>query len=176
MESVTTITTDHTISSGTEKSYSTAKTEGTSTSLADTVTWNNWEEVSESLQQRIASSNIEVELKVQVPDGFWKQARQFTFGVAEIAGGIVAPATACTASAIAAGATLGGFVIPGGVICAGTVAGGAAAVADGWGNLTDSFSPDEAQTTTPTNMYQTVDVRLDNQVQDKQPNRSSSYS
>jgi len=46
VEAVTTVTTDHTISSGTERSYSTAKTEGTSTSVADTVTWNEWEEIS----------------------------------------------------------------------------------------------------------------------------------
>ncbi|MEA3309758.1 MAG: hypothetical protein U9Q70_09645 [Chloroflexota bacterium] len=44
MEAVTIVTTDHTISEGTEKSYSTAKTEGTSTSVADTETWNNWQE------------------------------------------------------------------------------------------------------------------------------------
>ncbi|GIV80148.1 MAG: hypothetical protein KatS3mg050_4542 [Litorilinea sp.] len=37
VETVTTVTTDHTISEGTEKSYSTSKTEGTSTSVANTV-------------------------------------------------------------------------------------------------------------------------------------------
>ena len=46
VQTVTTVTTDHTIASGTEKSYSTAKTEGTSSSVADTITWNEWEEVS----------------------------------------------------------------------------------------------------------------------------------
>ncbi len=45
---VTTVTTDHTMSSGTEKTYSTAKTEGTSSSVADTVTWNDWQEVSQT--------------------------------------------------------------------------------------------------------------------------------
>jgi PKD repeat protein len=45
---VTTVTTDHTISQGTERSYSTAKTEGTSTSVANTVTWNEWQEVAVS--------------------------------------------------------------------------------------------------------------------------------
>ncbi len=48
VETVTTVTTDHTISSGTERSYSTAKTEGTSTSVSQTKTWNNWEEVSDA--------------------------------------------------------------------------------------------------------------------------------
>ncbi|MGB9872763.1 MAG: hypothetical protein ACPLYD_14045, partial [Anaerolineae bacterium] len=51
MQAVTTVTTDHTISSGTERSYSTAKTEGTSDSVANTVTWNEWEETSVSVPQ-----------------------------------------------------------------------------------------------------------------------------
>lgn len=46
METVTVVTTDHTIAEGTERSYSTARTEGTSSSVADTVTWNEWQEVS----------------------------------------------------------------------------------------------------------------------------------
>ncbi len=44
VETVTTVTTDRTISSGTERSYSTAKTEGTSDSVANTQSWNEWEE------------------------------------------------------------------------------------------------------------------------------------
>jgi hypothetical protein len=44
VETVTVVTTDHVISQGTEKSYSTAKTEGTSNSVANTQTWNDWEE------------------------------------------------------------------------------------------------------------------------------------
>ncbi|RLC58534.1 MAG: hypothetical protein DRI80_13735, partial [Chloroflexota bacterium] len=40
VETVTTVTTDHTIAEGTERSYSTSKTEGTSSSVADTETWN----------------------------------------------------------------------------------------------------------------------------------------
>ncbi|MEM7537045.1 MAG: CARDB domain-containing protein, partial [Chloroflexota bacterium] len=46
VETVTVVTTDHVISEGSERSYSTAKTEGTSSSVADTVTWNEWQEVS----------------------------------------------------------------------------------------------------------------------------------
>lgn len=48
VQTVTTVTTDHVISSGTERSYSTAKMEGTGTSVANTTTWNDWEEVSET--------------------------------------------------------------------------------------------------------------------------------
>jgi hypothetical protein len=46
VQTVTTVTTDHTIGSGTEKSYSTAKTQGISSSVANTEMWNEWEEVS----------------------------------------------------------------------------------------------------------------------------------
>ncbi|MCB0186906.1 MAG: hypothetical protein KDE31_21715, partial [Caldilineaceae bacterium] len=53
VETVTVVTTDHVISEGTEKSYSTAKTEGTSNSLANTQTWNEWEEVSEATESLI---------------------------------------------------------------------------------------------------------------------------
>lgn len=48
METVTTVTTDHTIGKGTERSYSTAKTDGTSTSHTQTTTWNDWEEFAET--------------------------------------------------------------------------------------------------------------------------------
>ncbi|MEM7531669.1 MAG: LamG-like jellyroll fold domain-containing protein, partial [Chloroflexota bacterium] len=46
VETVTVVTTDHVISEGTEKSYSTAKTQGTSTSKTNTTTWNEYEEFS----------------------------------------------------------------------------------------------------------------------------------
>ncbi|MBU1750130.1 MAG: hypothetical protein KKA73_20795, partial [Chloroflexi bacterium] len=48
VKTVTVVTTDHIIAEGEERSYSTAKTEGTSTSIANTETWNNWEEVSDT--------------------------------------------------------------------------------------------------------------------------------
>jgi hypothetical protein len=42
----TTITTDHTISNGEAKAYGTSETRGTSDARSDTVTWNQWQEVS----------------------------------------------------------------------------------------------------------------------------------
>lgn len=56
------VTTDHTIASGTEKSYSTAKMEGTSTSVADTTTWNSWEEASLTKPTSLASASSVNEL------------------------------------------------------------------------------------------------------------------
>lgn len=46
VETVTVVTTDHVTTEGTETSYSTSETEGTSTSVADTVTWSEWQEFS----------------------------------------------------------------------------------------------------------------------------------
>jgi len=46
VETVTEIKNEHTILTGTERSYSTAKTEGTSTSVTEGVTWNDWQEIS----------------------------------------------------------------------------------------------------------------------------------
>ncbi len=59
VETVTVVTTDHTIAQGTERSYSTAKTEGTSTSIANTESWNDWQEVSEGLQERVEERRAE---------------------------------------------------------------------------------------------------------------------
>ena len=55
---VTTVTTDHTINQGTERSYSTSKTEGTSTSVANTETWNEWQEVSTTNYQYSSLSGL----------------------------------------------------------------------------------------------------------------------
>ena len=46
VKAVTTVTTERTVSDSEEHSYSTSATKGTSTSLADTVTWNGWDEQS----------------------------------------------------------------------------------------------------------------------------------
>jgi PKD repeat protein len=64
---VTTVTTDHTISQGTERSYSTAKTEGTSTSVANTVTWNEWQE--ESIATTVPLSGLALEPQFLHPEG-----------------------------------------------------------------------------------------------------------
>ncbi len=65
LQTVSVITTDHTISQGTERIYSTAKSQGTSTSVANTDTWNEWQEVSRtspvSSQVQASSVNIDAE-------------------------------------------------------------------------------------------------------------------
>jgi len=49
MQAVSIVTTDHVISQGEEHSYSTSETKGTSTSVANTVTWNEWQELSHTI-------------------------------------------------------------------------------------------------------------------------------
>ncbi|MEM7532139.1 MAG: CARDB domain-containing protein [Chloroflexota bacterium] len=51
VETVTEVTTENAIAKGTERSYSTSKTEGTSTSVANTTTWNDWQEVFDSSER-----------------------------------------------------------------------------------------------------------------------------
>lgn len=72
MEVVTTVTTDHTITEGTERSYSTARTEGTSTSVANTVTWNEWQEIAESHEERVGRFNLLNPFKVRGAMGWLK--------------------------------------------------------------------------------------------------------
>ena len=60
VELVTTVTTANGTMTEQTQSYSTAKTEGTSTSVADTKTWNNWVEVSDSTTSIGAQSSAEV--------------------------------------------------------------------------------------------------------------------
>lgn len=56
VERITTITTSEGVMTETSKEYGSAVTKGQSTSIADTVTWNNWEEVSESVSTPLGSS------------------------------------------------------------------------------------------------------------------------
>jgi len=58
METVTIVTAGHTISQGEERSYSTSQTIGQSNSVANTITWNEWEEASEAIQRPLSYANI----------------------------------------------------------------------------------------------------------------------
>jgi len=87
---VTTVTTDHVITSGTEESYSTSTTEGTSTSVADTVTWNEWQEVSKSLSQKLPSSVLQetsLSSNGQTTNGLGTKIGKFLGGSSKIIAG-----------------------------------------------------------------------------------------
>ena len=67
VETVTVVTTNHTIGEGTERSYSTAKTEGTSNSVADTVTWNEWQEFSKTTKLGDQTTSRETSITASPP-------------------------------------------------------------------------------------------------------------
>ncbi|RMD61822.1 hypothetical protein D6833_07715, partial [Candidatus Parcubacteria bacterium] len=77
VQTVTEVTTDHTIITGTEKTYSTAKTEGTSDSDAETTTWNNWQETSTAIQTPMGRSVIFTSQSPRFLSGFWGKAGRF---------------------------------------------------------------------------------------------------
>lgn len=53
VETVTVVTTDHVISSGSAVNYSTSDLQGVNTSVSNSVTWNDWTEVSESFEEHV---------------------------------------------------------------------------------------------------------------------------
>lgn len=101
VETVTTITTDNVITEGTEKSYSTAKTEGTSTSVANTETWNEWQETSIATMQEIQATRLNPEFS---GNGGQISAAGAGWDVAKFAG--------AAGLALCVVATLGGCAIP----------------------------------------------------------------
>ena len=60
---ITEISTDHTITEGSEHTYTTSETDGQSTGVADATTWNSWEEVSVSKPLSGSSALTEPVLK-----------------------------------------------------------------------------------------------------------------
>lgn len=177
VETVTTVTTDHVIASGTEKSYSTATTEGTSTSVANTVTWNEWQEVSDSLQQRVLEASATDPLFLHgsnVSEATGNKFTRFVGGSTKIIGGTalgVAGTGGC-GSIVGTTATIGAVVgaVPGFLIgagagllaCGGLIVGGALLADSGVNDLTNKDDVDER---TSVNQYQSTEVRLDNHVQ-----------
>ena len=150
METVTTVTTDHVIASGTEKSYSTAKTEGSSTSVADTETWNNLIEVADATSQRMSSASVH---SPNIVDWSWGQTGNLVLGTSKIAVGGIGALAGCGIGAFSAVATVGVATPVGAVLCATAIAAAGAAAYDGGLNLRDAFWPDNVQTAVPQNTY-----------------------
>ena len=165
VQTVTTVTTDHVIGSGTEKTYSTAKTKGTSTSVANTKTWNSWQEVSESLQQRLPASATSISFNMLKPEmilgrDWWKVAA----GTVKIAGGGIGILAACGGGGIAAALSAGTLTVAATPLCLGAIGAGSATIADGFLNIKDSYTPDQAQRAAPPNKYPDVKVQLEGQM------------
>ncbi|MBI5305488.1 MAG: fibronectin type III domain-containing protein [Chloroflexi bacterium] len=89
VERVTTITTQQGQMTQTEKTYGSATTRGHSTSVANTVTWNNWEEVSQSIETPVTPKQLVQ--KPSAPKGFlqdfaWSTGKIFLGGALVIKG------------------------------------------------------------------------------------------
>ncbi len=124
-------------------SYETSVTEGQSTSIANTVTWNEWEEVSEAVEtplngQMTSGYNVEL-LRVRNGVSPTFDVSDALFGTVKIAGGV---------GLIAAGCTIGAATIAG---CVGGIAGGALAITDGLQDWESALTPDEVQNQTNIN-------------------------
>ena len=150
VERVTTITTQEGQMTETTNSYATSVTEGQSTSIADTVTWNEWEEVSESVETPLNAAAATPDIITSCTgQGFWCYA----WGGVKLAGGVAAvPAGAILAAggALACPETLG-------LGCAVAIGGGALATSfgpsiaqSGWDDL---FGKDESQNAINANIY-----------------------
>ena len=149
---VTTITDGETILSGTEKSYSTAKTEGTSTSVSNTETWNEWQEVAESLERLIPAGNYSTayELNEAAINTDWGKIGT---GALAITGGLLGGAAGCLSPAAVVSLTVSCYL---GLGAAGT------GIAIGGKEVWDGLHTDDVQQQQQTNMYQETNVRLEN--------------
>jgi hypothetical protein len=145
VETVTTITDGQGRTIEGTHSYETSVTRGESTSIADTVTWNNWEEVSQAIetplgQQAQASASA-------ISPAF--STKDFVWGVGKMLGGVL----------------VGGAGLVGGVLCE-TVVGclvagvavpaGAELIKSGFIDAVDAFKPNDAQQ--GTNKYNITNV------------------
>jgi hypothetical protein len=133
VERVTTITTEQGEMTEATNSYATSIAQGQSTGIENTTTWNEWEEVSESVETPLNTGQ-----SLRSPESVGRRV----WGAAQLIGGTaiaVVPAVACAAGTAA---SLGIGAIP----CAGIIAGaatiGGGIAGQGWADLT---SPDEVQ-------------------------------
>ena len=134
---VTTITTEEGEMVQTTNTYQTSAMRGESSSIADTVTWNNWEEVSESIETPVG--NLTRPNNPDVNPG------KLAWGGVKVLGGTLALAS------LPAGCTIGA-VFSAGVTCAAAVVGGVVGVGDGLIDIYDAIQ-DDVQKTPPLTIY-----------------------
>jgi CARDB len=153
VDRVTTITTATGVMTETTNTYSATATRGESNSIANTVTWNKWEEVSQAVSQPFSGSAARAGMAAfsSGPNLTWNNVKMMGAGLA----------TAATAGA--------GVAILGGAACIATtiicpvalVAGSALAVvgtqifASGWD---DAFSKDQSQEQNKTGTYSITNI------------------
>lgn len=166
VERVTTITTSEGEMVQKSNSYEASVTRGQSTSIANTVTWNEWEEVSQAVETPIRARNRDSQISVSrsndAVDVNWKK---FIGGTALVAGG---GAVATTVGGLAVGSTavgttlatvgIAGCVVS--VVCLGVVGAGTAVAAVVGGMLIqDSFKDDMSKDTGQFTQHNSYDNR-----------------
>jgi hypothetical protein len=155
---VTTITDGETTLTGTEKSYSTAKTEGTSTSVADTETWHEWIEVTDGTTTNGVFIYV---ASIDAAEWSWKQTGSFTLGTLRLIGAGGAAIAGCGLGTAASVATVGGATPLGIALCAASIAGAATTAYDAGNDFRNAFWPDNSQVQTETNEYKRTPKRLE---------------
>ena len=154
VERVTTITTQQGQMTQTEKTYGSAVTRGQSTSIANTVTWNNWEEVSQAVSQPLggqAPLTTGIRSTDRVSPKF--SLGRFTFGSAKIAAGGLGLAAALVGSgALCAGVTIATLGV-GSIPCIAALAAGGVAMIDGGVDWFNALKSDQAQQQQGMNTY-----------------------
>lgn len=107
VETVTEVTTDHVISNGSERNYTTSETNGTSSSVTETVTWNEWQEFAESYQELILQKNVNLEYEIlnmkPGTEKIWTGALQIVSSGLGIAAGCVGSLGLACVLSVAAG-------------------------------------------------------------------------
>jgi uncharacterized repeat protein (TIGR01451 family) len=147
VDRVTTITTQQGTMTQSAKTYGSTVTQGTSDSIANTVNWNNWEEVSQAVSKPLNGTvSVESVSEPTKPQDFLTRA----WGAVQLVGGVGLAAGTAAACIGATAITVGGAAIPCVVAIAGAGALGGAIAGKGWSDLT---SPDQVQQQQQTNYY-----------------------
>ncbi len=159
---VTTITTSQGQMTQTEHSYETSATQGQSTSIADTVSWNNWEEVSQAIETPLLARPAAVQALAEcTPAGSLKcRAWGATKLVSGGLGGLVTGVGATGLGALCVipdPSDLTIIVTP--AACVGAVALGGvsgrlfSAAGSGWKDMTAGANPNDVQDGSKTTKY-----------------------
>lgn len=161
VERVTTITTEEGEIVQTNNTYETSVTRGQSTSIADTVTWNEWEEVSQAVETPLGQQTggrAESESAMPMPARF--DPRKFGWGFQKLMYGGQAFVGGAALTAIGGASCLPTGGIGCGLAVLGSVASpiGFEVAKSGWKDIQDSFRKDDSQDQEGINEYSITNV------------------
>ena len=142
VERVTTITTEQGQMTQASHSYETSVMQGQSTSIANTVTWNEWEEVSQSIETPMIFASGP-SISPNQPSVNWAK---FRAGSARFVGGTLLGAAMCAG-------TFGPGCIVGAVVGSAFANSGWDLLKEGWAENPDGTTKDDSQNQQNTNHY-----------------------